>query len=75
MAHIARGTRVRLVRVWHDKDRTGGRDVRIDGTVASYTDFGDGTGALLLSDVPANMQGYWSAPSSDRDQTTTLDVL
>lgn len=73
MASIENGTRVRLVRTWHDKTR--GQDVCIEGTVAAYTDLGDGTGALELTDVPDSMRGFWRAPSSDVDQTTTVEVL
>ncbi|GAA4672476.1 hypothetical protein [Amycolatopsis dongchuanensis] len=75
MAHIKAGDRVRLVRSWHDPNRSGGRDVCIEGTVAEYTDLGDGKGALLLTDVPDTLRGYWDAPSSDHQQTTTVELL
>ncbi|QRP42927.1 hypothetical protein [Amycolatopsis sp. FDAARGOS 1241] len=75
IAHIAGGARVRLERTWHDEKRTGGQDGHVEGTVAEYTDLRDGTGTLLLTDVPDAMGGYWRAPCSDPDQTTTLDVL
>ncbi|MCI2424325.1 hypothetical protein MOQ72_43740 [Saccharopolyspora sp. K220] len=75
MARIAPGDRVRLVLVWQDKDRTGGCDVQVEGTVAEHTDLGDGSGALLLTDVPEHLRGYWCAPSSDEHQTTTVEVL
>ncbi|WP_027936313.1 hypothetical protein [Amycolatopsis sp. ATCC 39116] len=75
MNRIVPGDRVRLVRVFHDKNRTGARNVCVDGTVAEYTDLGNGTGALLLKDVPEDLRGYWAAPSSDQNQTTTLERL
>lgn len=72
---ITAGTRVRLARTWRNPARTGGHNVRVEGTVAAYTDFGDGTGSLLLTDVEHDFRGYWAAPSSDADQATTVEVL
>lgn len=69
---IKPGHRVRVRRTWHV---TGQADVCVTGTVATYTELDNGQGALLLRDVPTGMEGYWAAPSSDSDQTTTLEFL
>ena len=69
---ITPGCRVRLRRTWHI---TGQSNVCVTGTVAEYIELGAGHGSLLLRDVPTGMEGYWAAPFSGPDQTTTLEVL
>ena len=76
MPTIRPGDRVRMTRSWLvNKDKTGQGDVCVEGTVAEFTDLGDGTGALLLRDVPTGSEGWWRAPSRDAQQITTVDVL
>lgn len=76
MHPIRPGVRVRMTRTWLvDKDKIGQADVCVEGTVAEFTELGNGTGALLLRDVPSGMEGWWAAPSRETQQVTTVDVL
>jgi hypothetical protein len=70
------GARVRLTRTWSDElIQRGAVNVRIEGTVATWTDLGGGRGSLTLRDVPDELRGEWAAPSEDGGQVTTLDPL
>lgn len=72
---LRRGTRVRLRRTWHTGTSADARDVRIEGTVAEHAIFDNGTGALLLTNVADQDRGWWAAPYSNQQHTTTVEIL